>query len=115
MNSFIDPPHIDYKILEAVKKQTSYNGKVDSLINRVKTLREEELANARSAWMEDLEESNLRKQIRLNTASVAEEIVQANKAVLMVRRAALYYMLKKEHNKYVDELKAMGKTLYIKH
>lgn len=115
MNSFIDPPHIDYKILEAVKKQTAYNDKMDSLINRVKTLREEELANSRSAWMEDLEESNLRKQIRLNTATVAEEIVQANKAVLMVRRAALYYMLKKEHNKYVDELKAMGKTLYIKH
>ena len=115
MNTFIDPPRIDYKILEAIKKQTSYIGKVDGLSNRVQTLREEHLALTKSAWMENLEESNLRKQIRLNTATVAEEIVQANKSVLMVRRAALYYMLKKEHNIYVDELKAMGKTLYIKH
>ncbi|KAM4861806.1 cilia- and flagella-associated protein 141 [Thomomys bottae] len=44
---------------------------------------------------------------------MAQELVLANKQLLLVRQAALHQLFEKEHQQYQRELNQMGKAFYV--
>ncbi|XP_053867237.1 LOW QUALITY PROTEIN: cilia- and flagella-associated protein 141 [Malaclemys terrapin pileata] len=62
---------------------------------------------------EKQEEKRLVKGCQNLRAGVAEELRFANKALLMVRRAALRYLLHCEHLQHQRELNHGGKSFYV--
>ncbi|KAM9685546.1 cilia- and flagella-associated protein 141 [Trichechus inunguis] len=45
--------------------------------------------------------------------TMVQELVLANKQLLMVRQAALHQLFEKEHQQYQQELNRMGKAFYV--
>uniref|UniRef100_A0A8C3SE72 Uncharacterized protein n=1 Tax=Chelydra serpentina TaxID=8475 RepID=A0A8C3SE72_CHESE len=62
---------------------------------------------------EKQEAQRLVKSCRNLCAGVAEELCFANKALVMVRRAALRSLLHREHLQYQRELNHGGKSFYV--
>ncbi|KAH1179529.1 uncharacterized protein C1orf189 homolog [Mauremys mutica] len=104
-------------------------GKSSSAPSRQQLLREEELVKKEAAYenlvkswewgrvlcvqREKQEEKRLVRGCQNLRAGVAEELSFANKALLMVRRAALRYLLHCEHLQLQRELNHGGKSFYV--
>ncbi|XP_069851654.1 cilia- and flagella-associated protein 141 [Dipodomys merriami] len=55
---------------------------------------------------------NFYAALRMKDA-MAQELVLANKQLLLVRQAALHQLFEKEHHQYQRELNQMGKAFYV--
>lgn len=114
MQNYKDPPVLDHRLIEAVRQEGERKLHLQKCDNEIYSFKQQKLDKLRAMWLHNLEESNLRKMIKFHTNTVDLELVQANKATVLVRRAALHYKLKNEHNQYVEELAAQGKAFYAK-
>lgn len=114
MNNFCKLSIKDTRLLDFVKSEVEKRERVALENERLTNNHEEKFVIAHSKWLSTLDDSNFRKQTRIINKVVENELKEANKALVQVRRAALYYKLNAEHNTFVDELKAQGKALYVK-
>lgn len=71
-------------------------------------MRNEVKATLRASWNESLEEVSERKILVKKTEEIQREVVLANKALVMVRRAQLKQLLEEEWREYETEFHDLG-------
>ncbi|KAJ8304798.1 hypothetical protein KUTeg_018381, partial [Tegillarca granosa] len=79
---------------------------------RENVVRLEKITNQRAEWNENLELACWKKRIRNDEARIQDEVKQAAKASITVRRIALQQLLEKDHEIYEKELNLLGKTFF---
>ncbi|KAK3097793.1 hypothetical protein FSP39_013214, partial [Pinctada imbricata] len=72
----------------------------------------EKNTNLRAEWNENLEKASWNKRIEHENKLIKDEMRQAAKASLAVRRTALQQLIAKEKDMYEQELHLLGKTFF---
>ncbi|CAK8688955.1 uncharacterized protein LOC143459478 [Clavelina lepadiformis] len=88
--------------------------KDELMAERVLQVTTEQNVNLKAEWSEGLEEASRVKKHRLNKKEMNQELSNARKALVAVRRAALRDLLESDHSMYEEELHKIGKAFYVK-
>ncbi|XP_033750866.1 uncharacterized protein LOC117335054 [Pecten maximus] len=97
---------------QAFERQKERIQKDEMMADRENVVRLELKTNQRAQWNENLEQSSWKKRIREDDRKISEELRQAHKASIAVRKVALQRQLEQEHDIYEKELYKLGKTFF---
>lgn len=97
---------------QAFQKQQERIQRDEMMAARENVVRLEKITNQRAEWNENLELACWKKRIRNDEARIQDEVKQAAKASITVRRIALQQLLEKDHEIYEKELNLLGKTFF---
>ncbi|XP_048214099.1 protein CFAP141 [Perognathus longimembris pacificus] len=97
----------------SVEKMAKLEERLQKAVGLKKMVERWQKSHTNCLWQMTLgQRRNFYAALRMRNA-MAQEIVLANKQLLLVRQAALHQLFEKEHQQYQRELNQLGKAFYV--